>query len=357
LTQSTNGPRLRLLQSRCMEVQTYNLPTGWETAIEGWLSWLRLEGKRDTTLRTRRGQVRTIARLSATRHPRELEFNLLVKLCARPGISADHRHGTRAALVSFYTWCVANGVCADNPAAGLPQIKAGKPQPRPAPDAVWDELIAKADPRARLMATLACEAGLRRAEVAGLHFDDLVRDHEGWSLIIRGKGGKQRVVPITLGLAQQIHAFCRGGYIFPGKVDGHLSPDAVGRMISRLMPEGWSMHKLRHRFATRGFHGTRNLLAVQEALGHSSVATTQRYTAITLTDIRAVSEAAAQQDWRTPHRATNTRIHTGTATRRRQSGTSSAHQRETLLDRAIGPHRPRTSLPQQPSGEDRHPIA
>jgi len=64
-------------------------------------------------------------------------------------------------------------------------------------------------------------------------------------------------------------------------------------VISRLMPDGWSMHKLRHRFATRGYAGTGNLRAVQEALGHASVATTQRYTAISSREVRSVADAAA----------------------------------------------------------------
>ena len=143
------------------------------------------------------------------------------------------------------------------------------------------------------MALLACQAGLRRAEVAGLHYDNLVRDETGWCLIVHGKGGKQRVVPITSGLANQLRDYCHGGYVFPGQIDGHLSPDCVGRLVSRLMPTGWTLHKLRHRAAVRGFNGTHNLLALRDFLGHSSLATTQIYLASNLTDVRSVSEAAA----------------------------------------------------------------
>nr|WP_231974795.1 tyrosine-type recombinase/integrase [Mycobacterium sp. E1747] len=151
------------------------------------------------------------------------------------------------------------------------------------------------DARVLLMARLAGEAGLRRAEVAQVHTNDLIDHPEGPQLIVHGKGGKQRVVPITTSLAVEIaHARPHGGFVFPGQIDGHVSPGHVGKLVSKAMPPGWSMHKLRHRFATRGYAGTGNLRAVQEALGHASVATTQRYTAVSSSEVRRVSEAAAQ---------------------------------------------------------------
>ena len=67
----------------------------------------------------------------------------------------------------------------------------------------------------------------------------------------------------------------------------------MGELISALMPDGWTMHKLRHRYASRGYARTRNLRAVQLALGHASVATTERYTMVTSDEVRLVSEAAA----------------------------------------------------------------
>lgn len=57
------------------------------------------------------------------------------------------------------------------------------------------------------------------------------------------------------------------------------SPDYVGALISRLLPPGYTLHKLRHLYATRGYAGTGNLIAVKEALGYSSVATAQAYVA------------------------------------------------------------------------------
>jgi integrase len=280
----------------CIDRRGYTLPPAWESAVTGWLTWMRLRGMSENTLVPRRGQVRLVARLSKTASPAHIDFAMLATICGRRGLSSDYRQGQRVGLISFYNWCVDNDICTHNPAAKLPKVKASTPRPRPVPDDIWLELLAQTGPREELMALLACEAGLRRAEVATLHYDNLARDPEGWLLIIRGKGDKQRVVPITDHLAARIRQHCQGGYVFPGAIDGHLHPDSVGRLINRLMPQGWTIHKLRHRYATNGFTGTRNLLAVQEALGHSSVATTQRYTAVAFHDVRAVSEAAANSN-------------------------------------------------------------
>ena len=273
----------------------YSLSSSWETAIEGWIRWLRIGGARTATLRLRRGQVRVIARRSGTRHPRELTLAMLVELCDRPDWSNDHRKGVRTSLISFFDWAADQGLTDGNPALPLPRVAASAPNPRPAPDDVWRELLAAAPPRERMMARLAGEAGMRRAEVAICHRRDLLRDVTGWALLVHGKGGRQRVVPITDNLADSIRTFCPAGYLFPGQIDGHISDGHVGVLLSRLMPEGWSMHKLRHRFATRGLAGTGNLIAVQKALGHASVATTQRYTAVANHEVRAVAEAAADR--------------------------------------------------------------
>ncbi|MCV7100952.1 tyrosine-type recombinase/integrase [Mycobacterium palustre] len=272
------------------------LPQNWENAISGWTIWLRISGKREGTIGLRSDHLRSIARRSRTDGPADITLSMLVALCSERDWSNEHRKAVRCSLIGFFDWCVREGLVGLNPAANLPRVKPPAPAPRPVPDDIWDELIAAAQPRERLMARLAGEAGLRRAEVAVVHSDDIVRDLQGWSLIVHGKGGRQRLVPLTAELTAELRTFCsRRGYLFPGQVDGHISAEWVGTMISRLMPPGWSMHKLRHRFATLGYSGTHNLRAVQEALGHASVATTQRYTAVTTIEVRSVAEAAAHR--------------------------------------------------------------
>ena len=269
------------------------LPIVWEESIAGWLAWMKLRGVSPNTVYLRRGHVRTVARRSQTGHPRLVTIAVLIDICSRADWSNEHRRSVRAALVDFYRWAYDNGVADDNPAVLLPRVMGERPRPRPTPDAVWRALLDNAAPREQMMARLAGEAGMRRAEVACAHRDDLIRDVSGPALIVHGKGNKQRVVPIPEGLAAAVIAWCPGGFLFPGEHDGHLSARYVGELISALMPPGWTMHKLRHRYASRGYARTRNLRAVQLALGHASVATTERYTMVTSDEVRLVSEAAA----------------------------------------------------------------
>jgi site-specific recombinase XerD len=84
-----------------------------------------------------------------------------------------------------------------------------------------------------------------------------------------------------------------GGWLFPNGSGGHLSPWMVGQLVARVLPAQWTMHTLRHRFASRAYRGTRNLRAVQVLLGHASIATTERYTAVDDSEIRAAMTAAA----------------------------------------------------------------
>lgn len=274
-----------------------HLDADWESAITGWANLLKTAGASPQTIRMRKGVAAMVAR-NIGRTLAEVSEDDIIGLCGARNWSNDYRRGVRTTLVQFFDWAVFHGRHpGPNPARVLPKVAESKPRPRPVGDDMWIQLLADAPPREALMARLAAEAGLRRAEVAQVHKDDLIEEPDGWSLVVHGKGGKQRIVPIKAALADAIrshrHGWSPEGFLFPGSHNGHLTPEHVGVLISRLLPAGWSMHKLRHRYASRGFQGTGNIRAVQEALGHASVATTQRYTAVSGRDVRAVSEAAS----------------------------------------------------------------
>ena len=249
---------------------SYSLPPAWETAIDGWAGWMVAGGMSSATRKTRRAHVRCVAKELGAACPRDASAANLLTLQGRPGYSIEYRRGRRAALASFYRWCIESGMVDADPTLMLPKLRTPSGAPKPATDEIWKSLLAAADSRTILMARLACEAGLRRAEVSQVHTDDVNAGVGGAELIVHGKGDKQRVVPITVTLADAITAACpHGGFVFPGKTDGHMSPNRVGVLVSRAMPPGWSMHKLRHRFGTKAYAGTGNLMAVQQALGHA----------------------------------------------------------------------------------------
>jgi integrase/recombinase XerC len=217
----------------------------------------------------------------------------------------ETRRGYRNSLRSFYAWAYRSGRISANIADALPQVRASKPLPRPAPEDVWEQAVQTAessnDRRLALMLRLASH-GLRRGEVARVHVRDLTWSSSGPLLLVHGKGGKKRTLPISLELAEGVAQGAAGhtpglspkGFLFPGSDEGHLSPRWVGRLCARILPGIWTMHTLRHRAASRAFRKTRNLRAVQRMLGHESVATTEIYTFVDDDEVREAIQAAVR---------------------------------------------------------------
>ena len=155
-----------------------------------------------------------------------------------------------------------------------------------------DSNLQPRDWRVKLAARLSVELGMRRGEVACVNVDrDLIDSSDGAALIVHGKGGKTRVIPITESLAGELRKY--RGFVFPGNIGGHISPEWLGKLLSRSMPAGVSMHALRHRFTTRAYRATRDLVAVQRVLGHASPETTLVYLQMSDDALRRVVEAAA----------------------------------------------------------------
>lgn len=278
------------------------LPQAWAALIDAYLAAEAGAGRSPATIETRRAHLANLAR-GVRVGPRNVDRERLLAWMGRQAWSTETRRGYRNSLRSFFAWARRAGHIAADPAAGLPVMRAGRPSPRPAPDDAWAAALVAAGPRVRLMLRLAGEAGLRRGEIARVQTGDLSVAAGRAQLRVHGKGGKIRVLPISDDLAVLIAAGAAGhspemaalgreGWLFPGDDDGHLSPRWVGRLVAAALPAHWTAHTLRHRFATRAYRGSRNLRAVQTLLGHSSVATTERYTAVDDDEIRAAMLAA-----------------------------------------------------------------
>lgn len=270
------------------------VPAPWDAAVGAWGESLRLAGYPATTIRTRLQMLWQLAQESPT-GPWEHTTDTLAEWIGSHGWAVESRYSARSSVRMFYAWAYRAGKIPADPAMDLPRVRRGMGTPRPAPDAAYAAALASAGPRERLMMRLAAEAGLRRGEISRVHTDDLVQDFDGWSILVHGKGGRDRLIPVPQSLAVGLveHAGRGGGYVFPGAHDGHLSPQRVGDLVSELLPDGWTAHTLRHRFASRAFRVDRDLITVQNLLGHSSVATTQRYVAVSQRDMRRTVDTLA----------------------------------------------------------------
>lgn len=152
-------------------------------------------------------------------------------------------------------------------------------------------MLTSSDPRISLGSRLATTAGLRRSEIVDVHLDDLREDVAGGrSLLVHGKGGAERFVPLADGLDDAIKHYVATyhvtGYLFPGDCKGHIGSTWSGKLINQQLPRPWNLHGLRHRFATTIYQQTHDIIIVQQLLGHESVATTQHYVAYDAEQLR-----------------------------------------------------------------------
>lgn len=249
----------------------------WREPLDAFTAHLRSASYPETTIRLR---TQHLHQLAAERpDPWSVTLDDLTRWISEHAErwSPNTTHSVRSSLRVFYGWARKTGRLDVDPSLDLPTIRRPDPNPHPLPDDTLRRVLERADPRERLILGLAVSCGLRRAEIASLHSDDLIGRPGAWSLAVLGKGRKRRTVPIDDALADDLRA--RGaGWIFHGRVDGHLSPDWVGVMISRMLPDGWSLHAGRHRYATDLMEEERDITVVQRALGHASPETTLRYT-------------------------------------------------------------------------------
>lgn len=253
-------------------------PVPWRKSIEGWTDTLKAAGLSAQTIKSRRYKMVHLAALLMPSGPKEVTTEQIVQAFARQQWKPETRKAYRNTISSFFRWLHKSGRRSDDPSLDVPRVKKPHAHPRPCPDRYIAAAMEMATSSERLMIRLGAECGLRRGEIARVHSDDVVADSTGRSLIVRGKGDKQRIVPLPDDLAGII--MDARGYLFPGRFGGHVEESYIGDHISHLLPDGYAAHTLRHRFATTAYAATHDLFVVAELLGHESVETTEHYVAM-----------------------------------------------------------------------------
>lgn len=274
-------PRLKRLE----------IPGAWIAPVNGFEGHLVASGRPSTTVRLRVLWVRRFAREIGA-GPGGVSLEMIEAWSASYDWAADTRKSAHASVRAFFAWAERAGVVGESPAKLLAVIKSPVRVRPGASRGQIAQALERSDARVGLMIRLASEAGLRRGEVAKVAARDLGEDLLGPCLVVHGKGGKDRTVPITAGLAREITRQARGGFAFPGNDNGHLSAPHVGKLVAGALPHGVIMHDLRRGFATRAYQASGDLLAVQELLGHASPDTTRRYVSLPSGRLRQVMAAA-----------------------------------------------------------------
>jgi len=231
------------------------------------------------------------------------------------GLSKPSVARALAAVRSLYRWLAQEGVVEQNPAKLVSTPRLPKKLPRvPTIEEMNSMLdgkmpeVASFPERDRLMFELLYGCGLRNSELVGINVDDISLSNE--AILIRGKGKKERYVPfggsalaalaVYLPWRQQLLAALKK--TIPGKGmpallvnqrGGRLTTRSVGRIVKRIaVAKGLSPevhpHTLRHAFGTHMLEEGADLRAIQELLGHERLATTQRYTQLSVKHVMSV---------------------------------------------------------------------
>ena len=227
---------------------------------------------------------------------------------AAAGLSARTQARRLSCLRSFFRFLVQEGRRADDPAAELDAPRLPSTLPRALSEAEVDALLTAAAARpgmAGLQAAAGLEilyaTGLRVSELLGLPRQALAGDAA--LLLVRGKGGRERVVPLSdaarAAAAAMVAAARDSRWLFPGRDPGraltrqafNLSLKQVA-LLAGISPERVHPHVLRHSFASHMLARGADLRSLQVLLGHADLATTQIYTHVLAERLQRLVAAA-----------------------------------------------------------------
>ncbi|MFI8680788.1 site-specific tyrosine recombinase XerD [Brevundimonas diminuta] len=234
---------------------------------------------------------------------------------SRRGLSAATAARRRASVRQFYRFALGEGWRADDPSRRLDAPKQGRSLPKTLSRDEIEALLTAAgavDSTAGLrliaLVEMAYASGLRVSELLALKVEAVRRDPA--YLIVRGKGGKERLAPLNMPAREAIKAWLNArdaarkpntpdsAWLFPshGK-SGHLTPRRFAQLLDQaavmagIDPARVSPHVLRHAFATHLLEGGADLRVVQTLLGHADISTTQIYTHVAVDRLSQVVHA------------------------------------------------------------------
>lgn len=247
------------------------IDNSWTVTIPAYLQLLAAGGRSHGTIKNRRHYLTSAAASIPT--PADLTTDNVARWLTDNDWKPETTRSARAAIRGYAHWAIKMRLIDEDPLEAIPAPKVPLKQSHPAPDKVIMLSAEKAAPREALMIRIGATLGLRACEICKIH----ERDWDGRELEVVGKGGVTRYVPVTDGaLIYQFNHMT--GWLFPGRIDGHLSPGTVSKLLSHaLLDPKVTAHKLRHRFATQAFDGSADIVAVSELLGHAKITTTQIY--------------------------------------------------------------------------------
>ena len=235
------------------------------------------------------------------------------------GLAASTAARRLSALKRFYRFVVEMGFRDDDPTSSMDGPKLGQRLPKYLSESEVDALLeaAKRRPGAdglRLLALMEVlyATGLRVSELVTLPLSSFLRDSP--VLIVNGKGGKERMVPLGEPAQDAVHDYlavrdrflpkgrARGGanrFLFASRGrEGHLTRARFGQLLKELALEAGidrrrvSPHVLRHSFASHLLANGADLRALQQMLGHADISTTQIYTHVMEERLRALIETS-----------------------------------------------------------------
>ena len=282
-------------------------------AVEDFLRHLRERNASAHTIKAYSGDLAGFAGYAGSRGWKQIDHvairGFLSQLYER-GLSKTSVARSLAAVRSLYRWLAREGVVEQNPAKLVATPKLPKKLPRVPTieemNAVLDGQMpetAAFPERDRLMLELLYGCGIRNAELTGIDLDDISLSVE--AILIRGKGKKERYVPFGgtargalaayLPARQAVLAETRKttAALLINRRGGRLTTRSVARIIKQIaVAKGLSPdvhpHTLRHAFGTHMLEEGADLRAIQELLGHERLATTQRYTQLSMKHVLQV---------------------------------------------------------------------